>query len=299
MLCRLIAMALFLTILGGCGEGYELVPARLNIVDVSPEFFPQAGTTVHDFLVGEGFEDLGKYESMIALIRQDNAMPQDVKREELARLEREQTYLSRSHGLRVVLTNFTDGVPSEITLRYTRITDHFIELTIYDERPGGFGPYGLTFYDRLVSVLKQRYGASVCVVQFPPPADEAEYRRITSENTVAGIVAWSLAFGLPFLITGSLSRYLLRKFKVSTNLKRIVFAIINGWLVSPLPFPAASILVIPLPNLVAFPWTSTDYYSRVASYAAVSFPVTLVLCALVSLFLFRAKGEPQQTGAPA
>jgi hypothetical protein len=297
---RLIAIALsLLTMLGGCGEGYELVPARLNIVDVSPESFPDAGTSVHDFLVREGFEDFGKYEEMIALIRQDNVLPQDVKRKQLARLDREQTYLNRRHHLRVVLSNYADGVPPGISLSYIPISDHFIELAVFDERPGGFGPYGLGFYDRFAAVLKQRYGASLRVIGSPPPTNEAEYRRITTVNTIASVLAWCLAFALPFLVTGWLSRYLLQWLQISTNLKRLIFVVINAWLVAPLPFPAAFILVIPLPNLFAFPWTSTDYYSRVASYAAVSFPVTLLLCAIVSLHLFRAKVESQRIGAPA
>jgi len=42
---RLIGIApLLLTILAGCGEGYRIVPARLNIV-VVPESFPGAATT--------------------------------------------------------------------------------------------------------------------------------------------------------------------------------------------------------------------------------------------------------------
>ncbi len=297
---QLIAIApLLLTMLAGCGEGYRIVPARLNIVDVAPESFPGAVTAVHDLLVREGFEDLGKYEEMIALIRQDDAMPPSVKREQLVRLDREYTYLNRRHHLRVVLSNYADGVPPEMSLSYTPTSDHFIELAIYDERPGGFGPYGLAFYNRVVSALTERYGASLREIQFPPPTNETEYRRITAENAIAGTVAWSLAFALPLLLTGSLSRYALQKLKISMNLKRLIFAVVNAWLVAPLPFPAAFILVIPLPNLFAFPWTSTDYYSRVASFAAVSFPLTLLLCAVVSLFLFRAKVEAERTDAPA
>jgi hypothetical protein len=297
---RLIAIAsLLLTILAGCGESYRIVPARMNIVDVAPESFPAAATTAHDFLVREGFEDLGKYEDMIALIRQDNAMPPSVKREQLVRLDREYTYLNRHHHLRVVLSNYADGVPPQISLSYTPMSGHFIELVIYDERPGGFGPYGLAFYDRLVYALRQRYGASLREIQIPPPTNETEYRRITTENSIAGIVAWSLAFALPFLVTGSLSGYVLQKLKIAANLKRLIFVAINAWLAAPLPFPAAFILVIPLPNLFAFPWTSTDYYSRVASFAAVSFPVTFLLCAVASVFLFRAKVEAERAGAPA
>ena len=87
----------------------------------------------------------------------------------------------------------------------------------------------------------------------------------------------------------SVSRYGLRKLKISANLKRLIFSVVNTWLVAPLPFQAAFILVIPLPNLFAFPWTSTDYYTRVAPIAALSFPVTFLLCAVLSLFLFGAK----------
>jgi hypothetical protein len=289
---RLIAIApLLLTILAGCGEGYRIVPARLNIVDATPESFPGAATTVHDFLLEEGFEDLGKYREMIDLIRQDNAMPPNVKREQLVRLDREYTYLNRGHHLRVVLSNYADGVPPEISLSYTPTSARFIELAIYDERPGGFGSYGLAFYGRLVSALKQRYDASLREIQSPPQTNEREYRRITAENTIASIVAWSLAFALPFSVTGSVSRYLLQKFKVSANIKRPIFAVVNAWLVTPLPFPAAFILVIPLPNLFAFPWTSGDYYSRVASFAAVSFPVALLPCAAISMLLFKKKVE--------
>ena len=38
---RLIVIApLLLTLLAACGEGYRLVPARLNIDDVAPKSFP-------------------------------------------------------------------------------------------------------------------------------------------------------------------------------------------------------------------------------------------------------------------
>jgi len=267
----------------------------MNIVDVEPEYFPATATTVHDLLAKEGFEDLGKDTEMIALIQQANAMPDNVSREQLARLDREYTYLNRRHNLRVVLSNYTNGVPPELSLGYRPTSDHFVELVIHDERPGGFGPYGLAFYKRLLSALKQRYGGLLREIQSPPPTDEAEYRRITTKNAIAGNIGWSLALVLPLLITGSLSRYVLQKLKVSRNLKRLIFAVINAWLVAPLPFPAAFIFVIPLPNLFAFPWTSTDYYSRVASFAAVSFPVTLLVCAIVSLVLFRGKVQSERT----
>ena len=284
---RSIAIAsLLLTTLAACAEGYRLVPARLNIGNVASKSFPLAATIVHDLLASEGFDDLGKAEETIALIRRDNAMPSSARRELLVRLEREYTYLNRRHDLRVVLSDYTDGIPAGLSLGYTPTSDHFVELAIYDERPGGFGTYGLSFYRRLVSALTQRYGASLHEIARPPPTDEREYRRITAQNTIAALVAWSLALVVPFLITGSLSRRILRRLEISATLKRVIFSVVNTWLVAPLPFPAAFILVIPLPNLFAFPWASAEYYTRVWPFAALSFPVTLLLCTLVSLFLF-------------
>jgi len=144
-----------------------------------------------------------------------------------------------------------------------------------------------------VSALKQRYGASLCEIQTPPPINEAEHRRITTKNTIASIIAWSVAFALPLLVTGSLSRYATQKLRTSTYFKRLMSAVINAWLVAPLPLPAAFMLVIPLPNLHALPSISADYYSRIASLAAVSFPVTFLVCAGTSLLLLSEETVPR------
>jgi hypothetical protein len=293
-----IVAALLLAMLSGCGIGYQVVPARLAIVDVPRENYAALAGTVHDFLIREGFEEFGKAEETIALIRSDTTTPDKMKREELARLEREWTYLNQRHDLRVVLSDYVDGVPSEISFNFTPPSDHFVELEISDERPGGFGPYGLAFYGRFLAALQNRYGASVRVVSPPPPTNEAEYRRITRHNDITSAFWLAFAFALPFLITGFISYHLLKKARIPKLLKRLIFSLLNGWLVAPLPFPAASILVIPAPNFFAFPWTNIDYYSRIKGFAAVSFPVTLLLCAVASMFLFRRKVETQRAGAP-
>jgi len=180
-------------------------------------------------------------------------------------------------------------VPGEISLGFSPPSDHFVELEIFDERPGGFGPYGLAFYGRVVSALRGKYGTVLRVLSPPPPTNEAEYQRITWHNDITSAFWLAFAFTLPFLITGFVSYRLLKRVRTSRLLKRVTFSLLNAWLVAPLPFPAASILVIPAPNLLAFPWTNIDYYSRVKGFAAVSFPLTLLICAITSIFLFRAK----------
>jgi hypothetical protein len=283
-------VALAMTVLGGCGEGYRIDPACLNVTDITDDSKQQLLTSVSRFLKREGFEDLGTYEEMIALIRQDHAMPAAAKQEELARLNRERTFLSDPQHLRIVWADYSSAAPADYRLlRYKPSSDHFIELNIYEERPGGFSSDGIQFYERFLSTLRKQFGASVIVVKDPPPTDESEYRRITLVNTIGGIVGWLIAALLGLLFTGSLSGYLLKRFKISTTARRLIFIVVNTWLVAPLPFQGGYIFVFPGPNLIAFPWTDWDFYSKVASYARVSFPCALVLCALISMLLFRGR----------
>jgi hypothetical protein len=293
---QVLLVALAMTVLGGCGEGYRIDRACLNVTGITDDSKELLLASVSRFLKVEGFEDFGTYEEMIALIRQDHAMPAAAKQEELARLNRERTFLSDSHHFRVVWADYSNAAPADYRLlRYKPSSDHFIELNIYEERPGGFSSDGIKFYERFLSTLQKQFGASVIVVKDPPPTNEAEYRRITRVNTIGGIIGWLIAALLGLLFTGSLSGYLLKRFKISTMARRLIFILVNTWLVAPLPFQGGYIFVFPGPNLIAFPWTDWGFYSKVASYARVSFPCALVLCALISVLLFR--GRPVVTGA--
>jgi len=71
---------------------------------------------------------------------------------------------------------------TEMSLSYTPTSDHFIELAIYDERPGGFGPYGLAFYNRVVSALQAAVWCLAARNSIPTADNETEYRRITAEE---------------------------------------------------------------------------------------------------------------------
>ncbi|HWY96596.1 MAG TPA: hypothetical protein VNX69_15470 [Steroidobacteraceae bacterium] len=296
-LYQLVFAALAMTVLGGCGEGYRIDPACLNVTNITDESKQQLLASVSRFLKSEGFEDLGKYEEMIALIGQDHAMPASAKQEELARLNRERTFLSDPHHLRIVWADYSNAALIDYRLlRYKPSSDHFIELNIYEERPGGFSSDGIRFYERFLSALQKQFGASVVVVKTPPPTNEAEYRRITLANEMGAIVGWAIAALVGLLLTGFLSAYLLNRLKISTMARRLIFVVVNTWLVAPLPFPGGYIFVFPGPNLIAFPWIDWDFYSKVASYARVSFPCTLVLCALISVFFFRGRSLASGAG---
>src|ERR1700733_15089670 len=204
-------VALAMPVLGGGGEGYRIDPACLNVTDITDDSKQQLLTSVSRFLKREGFEDLGTYEEMIALIRQDHAMPAAAKQEELARLNRERTFLSDPHHLRIVWADYSNAAPVDYRLlRYKPSSDHFIELNIYEERPGGFSSDGIRFYERFQSALQKQFGASVVVVSPPPPTNEAEYRRITLVNEIGAVVGWIIAALVGLLLTGLISVYLLK-----------------------------------------------------------------------------------------
>jgi hypothetical protein len=137
------------------------------------------------------------------------------------------------------------------------------EVAIYEERPGGFSSSGNRFLSEFQESLKNSLGTSVTLATPPPKTDDAEYWRITTTNAFVGIINWLAVFGISIAITGAISRSVLKLIPIRANAKRAVFVLVNTWLATPLPFPAATILVILLPNLLAFPWTNLDYYHAI------------------------------------
>jgi len=99
---KLTWVALAVTALVGCGEGYRIDSATFNVNDITDESKTKLLETVSRSLKAEGFEDFGRYDEMIALIRQNQAMSPAARDEELARLNRERTFLNDAHHLRVV-----------------------------------------------------------------------------------------------------------------------------------------------------------------------------------------------------
>jgi hypothetical protein len=135
-----------LAMLAGCGEGYVDEPARLNVIGMTDDSKKQQLLdNVATFLRKEGFEDFGRYDEMIALIQQDHAMPTKVREDELARLNRERTFLNDPLHLRIIWADYSVAAPAELALlRYTA-SFPFIEINIYEERPGGFSAEGQRF----------------------------------------------------------------------------------------------------------------------------------------------------------
>lgn len=297
---RCAALVLVMCALAGCGEGYVIVPAILNVTGITDQSKGPLLSDVTGLLRHESFEDLGRYDEMISLQKQMDT-PEDVKARELARLYRERTYLKDSSHLRVIWSDYSNEAEDKSDLRYTPPDSRFIELSIYEERPGGFSAAGQQFYDRFFTALQQRYGTAVVVAKTPPVANEAEYRRITRKNAIFGAIDLFIAVLLPLAVTGPLSNLILRKRVVSRWVKRLIFVVANTWLVAPLPFQGGFIFEFPGPNLLAFPWTYLGFYKTVAPFAAISFPCAALVCVVISPFLFKPLATPTQliTDQPA
>ena len=65
---RWAAVVLTLAALGGCGEGYVVKPAILNVTGITGESKVELLTVVSGFFKKEGFEDLGRYDAMISTV---------------------------------------------------------------------------------------------------------------------------------------------------------------------------------------------------------------------------------------
>jgi hypothetical protein len=258
--------------------------AELNIIDTDDAKKEQLMNVVSKFLNKEGFENLGRYDEMIALVR---SMPTQGKEQELARLDRERTFLNEHRHLRIIWTDYSNAAPKDLaSLHYKPPSGPFVEIGIYEERPGGFSAAGQAFYRRFLQDLKDRYGDSVVVATEPPPNNEQEYLSITIINIIAAIFWSAVALAIPLVLTGALSRSVLKRLPLPIMAKRIIFVVVNAWLVAPVPIPAAFVEV-PVPNMFAFPWTDFSFYSHVGSYMAVSFPCTILVCILLSFRLFK------------
>jgi hypothetical protein len=286
-LCTVLAV-FAVSVLSSCGEGYVVEPAIINVSETSDESKAQLLATVSSFLKQEGFDNLGRSDQMIALLQQQPASKGNT--ELIGRYTRLITFLTPAEDLRVEWIDYVDSAPPPGFLHYVPSSDHFVELSIFESRPGGFSAQRKQFFDRFLQALRQDYGDAVVVAKEPPPNDEATYRRITIGNTIASGFWLSFTALISLLTIGSLSVYVLKKIPLSRLARRILFVAVNFWLVAPMPVPV-TITEIPVPNIFLFPWTDIQYYHHIARIAVWSLSCTLLLCAAVSMFLFRSTGR--------
>ncbi len=282
---QIVVCAALVFATAGCGGGYIVTPARLLVTDAEGISVADLRSDIGPMLEASGFEDLGKDEEMIALVRR-SAPNEETGALRASDLLNQYTYLNDRRNLRVEVTDYTDVARRRPRLPYETPAGPFFEIRLYEHRPGGFSSSGKLFLAELREHLGT-LGGVVTLAVAPPATDDAEYWRVTLGGFAAGILNWLTAFGVTTVVTGGISYQVLKGAPMRVSAKRGAFVLVNVWLATPLPFPVATILVVLLPNLLAFPWTDLDYYGRVLDSAVVSFPISLALCAVISRRMFR------------
>jgi len=282
---RLVAMFL----LAACGISYHLEPARLTVSGGEVASREALLDALGHLLRKQGFEDLGIDEQMISLLRKTRE-PDDRL---VIELQNRYTYLHRTRDLRVEVVDFTAPGMEISTLPYEPPPESFFELRIYEGRPEEFSEEGHVFLSQLQDELGRTLRASVAMASPPPASDPRRYWVTTIFNSLAIAVWWTVVFLVAIALCAALARIALRQASISCAAKRGIFVLAGTWLATPLPFPAASILVVMLPNVFAFPWTSIEYYQRVESVAVFSFPIAFLLCTLIAVWVF--PGKPRST----
>lgn len=284
-----VFLGVLVATISGCGSGYVVTPGRLAIQTGDQDSRDRALKDVSRVLVSEGFEDLGKYDEMIDLISH-GSMDAITKNRELDRLHREYNYLDGSRNLSATASDYVSVDKSTVQLRYEAPFKSFIELAIYESRPGGSSRRGQVLFKKIFLKLQSIHEGMVVLINDPPPTDEAEYRRVTIVNTVGSIVACLIALSLSLVAIGIPIYLIVKRMRLPMAAKRISFSILCAWLVTPMPVPAA-LIEIPVPNLFLFPWNDVSYYRHRGAFFVTSFIATLVVCAFLSMYKFRERPE--------
>ncbi len=295
---KYILIVLGIFILTGCGESYTVPRATFHIDLNNPDEAKKLSLQMNEFLLSEGFEDLGIYEEMIDLLSHNGARDEynmkDIYDDQIQRTRLERNYINRTRKIDVMITDYSDP---ELKKRYVNyptsestITDlPSLEVNIHNMRPGGFSADALLFYEKFHSLIKSKHDGDINIVFSPPKSDQKEFYRISAKNFIGKIFNWLVVFAVSITIFGLIIIKLLKLTKLNILQKRAIFGISGSILSTPLPFPIATIFTTLLPSVLAIPLIGSDYFSRIADVGIKSFLVCFSLCAILSVLLIKEK----------
>ena len=292
----LIVLGIF--VLTGCGESYSVPRATFHIDLKNANDTKVLAQQINEFLLSEGFTDLGIYEEMIDLLSHSGAREEynmkEIYDNQIQRIRLERNYVNKSRKIDVQITDYSDP---ELKKRYVNyptsesaISEQpSLEVNIHNMRPGGFSTDALQFYDKFTSHINSKYDGDINIIFSPPKSDQKEFYRISTKNLIGRIFNWLVVFSLSIAIFGLIIIKLLKLTKLRIFQKRAIFSICGSLLSTPLPFPVATILTALLPSVFAISAIGTDYFSRIADEGITSFIISFSLCVLLSVILIKKK----------
>ena len=282
-----------------CGISYSVPRATLHIDLIDANQMDMMRGQIGSFLTSKDFEDLGKDEEMLALLewssrKHGNDSVVKIDSDSISRIHRTRHFTNKVIEIDVMIIDYSDTTIKKRLVNYpaseTEITDSpSIELNIYNYRPGGFSVEAHRFYEEMYSFLKSKSNAPIHTVFSPPATDQKEYYKISAVNLLSGALWWLVVYLMSISLVGFLMIKILNRTNLAVAYKRTAFALFGTILATPLPFPAATILVVILPSILAIPAIGSDYFVRIQNFAIPSFIVSAVLCVVISIYFIRGR----------
>ena len=286
----MLTTCLLSAVLPGCGGGYAVQPGQLAIDVDGPTEQHRAFEGASHLLAAHGFKALGTPDATIDALER---LPAESHRdtELIARLPRERHFENEDLRLSVTMRDYSETAPSsDVHPAYPPPFEGFVEISVYESRPGGFSPEGHAFFSRLHGDLRTAFPRDIALIREPPATDQAEYRRVILIQIAFVILEWCVAFLVSLLFIGMPTRWLVGRLPLRRQQKQLAFALLGAWLSTPVPLPAA-LTTIAAPNVLLLPWNDVGYYAKFGWWFPCSLLATLLAYAMLSRAAFPSGAE--------
>jgi len=296
-----VPVVLLSLMLISCGISYRVPQATLHIDVADGKQFNILQDSISDFLIKQGFTDLGKDEEMLELLERSSTRNQggDIAKlnavlvDQIDQIHRTRRFSSEQLEADVVIIDYSDPAVKKRFVDYSDSESEIsgspaLELHITNYRPGGFSAEVQKFYKDIRSFISSNHNNTVNTVHSPPATNQHEFYKVSAINLLASALWWSIVYAISIGIFGSIIIKILQRTKLAVPTKRAIFALSGTLSATPLPFPAASIAVVKLPSLLALPEIGSDYFLRIKTFAIPSFIVSAALCLLVSFYFIKS-----------
>lgn len=286
-------------VLISCGISYSVPRATLHIDLVSSNQMDMVRNDISSFLISKGFRDLGKDEEMLELLEWSSKQHEgDViaktNSDSINRIHRTRHFKNEDIEVDVMIIDYSDTAIKKRFVNYptseTEITESpSIELNIYNYRPGGFSAEAHGFYNEMYSFIKSNYKVPIQTIFSPPATNQIEFYKTSVVNLLSGALWWLIVYLISISLFGFIIIKILNRTKLEISSKRVVFSLLGTIFATPLPFPAATIMVVVLPGVLAIPAIGSDYFVRIQDFAIPSFIISAALCFLISIYFINGR----------
>jgi hypothetical protein len=288
----ILVILVFTFLLSSCGTSYSVPRATIHVELTENDSVDEMQEKIVSYLMQRKFIDLGIDEEMLRLLEWSNTQHEgklvESNNEQIKRIHRTRHLKNEPLDIDVMLIDYSDPSVKE---RYVKYSEAIVEITknptleinIHNYRAGGFSPEGHSFFNEFYAFVSSNYGNRAYIVFQPPETNDKEYYKTTLTNFLSGAFWWFIVYSISLSIFGVVLIKGLKRTRLSIIWKRTIFTIFGTLLVTPLPFPAATIFVIVMPSVLALPAIGSDYFSRVSDFAIPSFIVSAVICFIISM----------------